>query len=95
MRSGGNLIIYGALSGNDITYSIHDLRRGIKIEWFYLGDYVPTREKIEEVAAKVMRLLELKKMKPNIGKKFPLSQFRDAIIESEREGRGGKVLLVS
>ena len=89
------MIVYGALSGNDITYSIYDLRRDVKVEWFYLGDYVPTRPKIEEVAAKVMRLLELKIMRPHIGKKFPLSQFKDAIIESEREGRGGKVLLVS
>jgi NADPH:quinone reductase-like Zn-dependent oxidoreductase len=89
------LIVYGALSGNDITYSIHDLRRGVHVDWFYLGDYVPTRVKIEEVAAKVMGLLERKKMKPHIGRKFPLLQFRDAIFESEREGRSGKVLLVS
>ncbi|MCO5599159.1 hypothetical protein L7F22_053259 [Adiantum nelumboides] len=95
VRDGGMLVVYGALSSNDVTYSIYDLRRGVKLEWFYLGDYVPTREKIDLVASKVMRLLELKVMRPYIGRKYPLAQFRDAIAESEREGRGGKVLLIS
>ncbi|KAH7301038.1 hypothetical protein KP509_23G009200 [Ceratopteris richardii] len=90
VRDGGTVIVYGALSSNDITYSIYDLRRKVQLEWFYLGDYVPTRERIDLVASKVMRLLELKVMRPHIGKKFPLSQFRDAIVEAEREGRGGK-----
>lgn len=89
------MIVYGALSSNDVTYSIYDLRRGVKLDWFYLGDYVPTRDKIDQVASKVMRLLELKVMRPYIGRKYPLAQFSDAIAESEREGRGGKVLLVS
>ncbi|KAH7425472.1 hypothetical protein KP509_11G056100 [Ceratopteris richardii] len=95
VRDGGMVIVYGALSSNDITYSIYDLRRKVQLDWFYLGDYVPTREKIDLVASKVMRLLELKVMRPYIGRKYPLADFRDAIAESEREGRGGKVLLVS
>lgn len=95
VRDKGMLIVYGALSSNDVTYSLYDLRRGIKLDWFYLGDYLPSREKIDYVAKEAMRLFELRVISPHSGRKFPLSQYKEAIIESEREGRGGKVLLIS
>ena len=45
------------------------------------------------VMAKTMAALEAGVMRPDVGKTFPLDQYKDAVAESLKEARGGKVLL--
>lgn len=95
VRDGGKVFLYGVLSGWDVTLSSLDLIRGVQVSWWYLPNYVLTAEKRAHLSEKVLKLLEQKVITPLAGKKFPLEDFLEAIEESEKEGRGGKVLLMS
>jgi hypothetical protein len=54
-------------------------------------------EQKAKVTDTVMNLIEQKVIKPGgfVGKLFPLTQIAEAIAESTKDGRGGKVFLDS
>lgn len=54
-----------------------------------------TQETRDAFFARVMDLLEKKIIVPFSGRKFPLSQVKEAVEASGQVGRGGKILLVS
>lgn len=96
VREDGKLFVYGALSGWEVTVSTHDLLRGVQLSFWQLPKYIRSAPaKHAHAAAEVMKLLEEKVITPLSGKKFPLEDFLAAIEESEKQSRGGKVLLVS
>ena len=94
VRDGGKVFIYGVLSGWEIMLRTRDLMRGVDVRWWILTNYVNTDKKREYIASQVMSLLQQKIMQPLVGKMFSLENFKDALLESKREGHGGKVLLV-
>lgn len=95
VQDGGKVFVYGTLGGWDITVSKLDLMRNVEIKYFRLTKWLEKGENRTEVMRDVMKYLEAGVVVPNAGKKYPLEDFRAAILESERDGRGGKVLLVS
>lgn len=95
MRDGGKVFVYGTLGGWDVTVSKLDLIRNVEIKYYRLTRWLEREDNKEKVMRDVMRYLESGALVPNSGKKFGLEDFRAAICESERDARGGKVLLVS
>lgn len=95
VQDGGKVFVYGTLGGWDITVSKLDLIRNVEIKYYRLTRWLEKGNNKEKVMRDVMRYLEAGVLVPNFGKKFDLEDFRAAICESERQARGGKVLLVS
>jgi trans-2-enoyl-CoA reductase len=95
VRDGGKVFVYGTLGGWDVTVSKLDLIRNVEIKYYRLTRWLERGNNKEKVMRDVMRYLEAGVLVPNSGKKFRLEDFRAAICESERDARGGKVLLVS
>lgn len=95
VRDGGKVFVYGTLGGWDVTVSKLDLIRNVEIKYYRLTRWLERGNNKEKVMRDVMRYLEAGVLVPNSGKKFGLEDFRAAICESERDARGGKVLLVS
>ncbi|KAK9818162.1 hypothetical protein WJX72_008025 [[Myrmecia] bisecta] len=96
VRDGGTALIYGRLSGSTGQFNIGDLllRRKV-LRGFALPNWLNTKAP-QEREAKLLRVLDLIAsgvIKPYSGKVYPLEQFKEAISESQREGRGGKVFL--
>lgn len=98
MRDGGTVLVYGLLGSFHLEASISTLIfRGVKLQGFWLSSWaqeLPPSE-VGQIGAHVMSLLEQKVISPLVGEKFPLHQFKEAILKSLEPGRGGKVLLVS
>lgn len=95
VQDGGKIFVYGTLGGWDITVSKLDLMRRVEIKYYRLSRWLEREKNKEMVMRDVMRYLETGVLVPNAGRKFDLEDFRAAIVESERDARGGKVLLVS
>lgn len=95
VQDGGRVFVYGTLGGWDVTVSKLDLMRNIEIKYYRLTRWLERGNNREKVMRDVMRYLEAGVLVPNSGMKFDLEDFRAAIVESERDARGGKVLLVS
>ncbi|MCO5562518.1 hypothetical protein L7F22_016145 [Adiantum nelumboides] len=96
VRDRGRVLVYGVLSGWDVTVSAKELMRGVQVSWWWLfPDYVLTRAKRAEVAKEVMKLLAQNIITPCTSEKFPLKDFIAAISKSEKPSGFGKVLLVT
>ncbi|CAM6101470.1 unnamed protein product [Calypogeia fissa] len=95
IRDGGQVLVYGALSGNTVTLDLTDLMRSVSVAFFLVTDYKHDLPEREKTVKAVMELLSKKIIHPVTGKTLQLEEFKEAIMETEREGRGGKVLLAS
>ncbi|CAM6129999.1 unnamed protein product [Calypogeia fissa] len=95
VRDGGQVLVYGALSGNMVTLDLADLIRNVSVAFFLVTDYKHDLPQREKTVKAVMELLSKKIIYPTTGKTFQLEEFKEAIMETEREARGGKVLLAS
>ncbi|KAG6544517.1 hypothetical protein Mapa_014035 [Marchantia paleacea] len=95
VRNGGQVLAYGALSGNEIKLDCKDLMRGVDMKFFLVNDLGHDLAKREETSKEIFELMRQKVLEPLSGKKFPLEEFKEAIIEGNKPGRGGKVLLES
>lgn len=96
LRDGGELLLYGALSGFDVVLDARDLGFGrkINVSVFTLYQFLKTQEDFDNATREVFKLLENKVFDPLVGQKFDLANFQDAIIASQEVARGGKVLVV-
>ncbi|CAM6087067.1 unnamed protein product [Calypogeia fissa] len=96
VRNGGKVFIYGNMGteDNDATIDIFDLGR-VDIKWWGLNDFLKGPEQMQEVAAAVTKLLQDKVIVPPTGKVFKFEDFKGALLEADKPGRGGKVLLAS
>ncbi|KAI5066843.1 hypothetical protein GOP47_0017371 [Adiantum capillus-veneris] len=94
VRSDGTIYVYGVLSGWNISLSTLDLMRGVRIRWWLLSNYLRNETKVDDTAVQVMTLLTNKILTPLPGKSFPLENFGEALRESKKEARGGKIMLV-
>lgn len=95
VRDEGIVLIYGVLSSWNIEVRTIDLFRGVQVKGWFIFNYISKQGKKNHVCGEVMKLFEEKVITPAVGKKFPLEDFLAAIEESEKESRGGKVLLIS
>lgn len=95
VRDGGEVIVYGALTGDTVTLYLQDLMRNVTVGSFVISDFKNDLPQRHETVKTIFELLSKKVIDPLIGKTYPLEEFKEAIIETERDGRGGKVFLAS
>lgn len=98
VRSGGTVMVYGAMSGIEYKGSVVDtLFRQVTTRGFWLnvwlGSLTPARK--GEVFGDMLKMLADGSMVPLAGKTFELKDCVAAFKHSQSEARGGKVLLVS
>lgn len=94
MRDGGKLFVFGTLGGTDFTFRARDLIRHVHLSWWMLTPYLENPANYERTKREVMEMLESRVLQPHAGKKFHLTEFKEAIKESQKDSRGGKVLLI-
>jgi NADPH:quinone reductase-like Zn-dependent oxidoreductase len=97
VKKGGKLRLYGTLSGSEATVKIRDIMAGKHLEAFLIYSWLPGlgEEESRKRQEKALQLLKDRVMTPLSGKVFPFDQFKEAIGESTRAGRGAKVFLGS
>jgi len=96
VRVNGTILIYGAMSGLDMTVFIPDpLFRGVTIKGWWLANYIrdKTCEEKQEIAAKILGLIKSKTVEPCTGTIYELKDVAKAIEAATRPARGGKILL--
>jgi NADPH:quinone reductase-like Zn-dependent oxidoreductase len=94
VRSGGTVFVYGALGGTfDATVRIFDLFRGVKLLGWGLSNYIEEQNRQTVFTREVGRLMEEKVVEPLSGERFDLADIEEALKYSEKNTRGGKVLL--
>jgi len=94
LRNGGRLFVYGTLGGPDVVLSSADLIRDIDVKFFRLTKFVENKRNRERVMTDIMAFMDAGVLVPYAGKKYELTDFNAAIEESQKEARGGKVLLI-
>lgn len=93
LRSKGTFVSYGNSSGLVDSFALTSLPRNIKILRAGVFGYVATQEEWQHYSKKVVYLIDSKKLKINIGKVFPLSEYSEATKELESRKTTGKLVL--
>lgn len=97
LRANGKMMVFGALSLDNMPINSGLLIfRNLTIEGFWLSTWT---EKLDhkariEAFGKVFHFLMKEDAQVDIAGKFPLESFREAILEYEKPGRNGKILLM-
>ena len=78
----------------DVVVSASDLRRNVSVAFWSLTQFLNDKAKKQNLLEDMPRLIEKKILSPLVGQKFNLTDIKQAIIQSQRSGRGGKVLLL-
>jgi NADPH:quinone reductase-like Zn-dependent oxidoreductase len=100
LRPGGKVWIYGAMGGTEMKLPLMDmLFHTITVSGFWLTPYSKNMSKADRAKTieTVMQLIADKVLQPGsfAGTTYPLAEFAQAIAESNKPGRGGKVFLSS
>jgi trans-2-enoyl-CoA reductase len=100
VRSGGRVLVYGALAGIQFTGSVvSSLFRDVTVSGYWVTTDVGQRNALErrKLMRQAMDYIEKGIVVPHTGKKFRLEQCAEAIRESNKPGRSseGKVLFVT
>ena len=96
LAPGGLALLYGLLSGEPVALDPRRLLTGSKrVHGFWLTDWVKGQSPLTVLGLvrQVRRLVESGVLATEVGETFPLSQIREAVVEAERPGRVGKVVL--
>jgi NADPH:quinone reductase-like Zn-dependent oxidoreductase len=83
------------LSGNEARVDLMDLIRHVNIAFFLVRDFSDDLRQREEYIREIFELFSKKILQPVPGTYYPLEEFKEAIKESEKPGRGGKIFLSS
>lgn len=93
---GAHIVCYGTLAGDDLNFPLRDLMTpAARLEGFLLPQWIAARSMFGRMQAMraVGRLIADGTLASEVGTVFPLERFREALAESLRPARGGKVLL--
>lgn len=97
LRDGGVIFAYGALGERNVSVPIPDLLfRYVSVRGFWLSLYFKEssqEQRVEALKNALQAMAEGKLVVPAGGKRFSLDQVKEAVAESVRPGRGGKVFL--
>lgn len=91
----GRLMTYGTLSGEPVRFSPRDLMTPMSsIEGFFLPQWMLAQNLVKkiQVIGAVKRLVRAGILVSDVGKIFPLSQVKEAVLAA-KSGAGGKVFL--
>jgi NADPH:quinone reductase-like Zn-dependent oxidoreductase len=96
VRSGGDVFVYGVLSGTTIMVSTFDLWRGIKFTgWIIYNNVMPSAEKSHAVAKEVAPLVMQGILPVAKCETYKLEEFKQAMERAEDVGAAKKILLAS
>jgi NADPH:quinone reductase-like Zn-dependent oxidoreductase len=95
VRDGGQVFVYGALGGNDITVGMGDLLRGVRLTGWNLYHALTSAERRKVFTNGVSKLMEAKIIVPLKGETYDLADFQLAIKKSTEVSGGEKILLSS
>jgi NADPH:quinone reductase-like Zn-dependent oxidoreductase len=96
LAHGGRMLVYGALSLQDIPVSAGLLIfKSIRIEGFWLTTWMrsASREQRKEVSENVIRYLADGTCTLPVEAIYSLDDFKDAVLHAAAEGRSGKILI--
>lgn len=97
LRKGGTVLQYGAMSGPRAEFDVRDVLYGGKtITGFAILRWLPQQKAAGTWQQKAQELLQMfvgGVIRTPAGEVFPLEQAADAVEESMKRGKGGKVLL--
>ncbi|KIZ07601.1 alcohol dehydrogenase [Monoraphidium neglectum] len=96
LKTGGLVLIYGIMDGASFTGSaIGVLFNGIVYKGFWMEPWLSGLgpEGQAAVMTKTMDALAAGAMTPDVGKVYPLERYQEAVEESAKTARGGKVLI--
>ena len=94
VRDFGDVYVYGTTISPDVVISASDLRRKVNVTFWSLTHFLSNKSKKQKLLEDVTKLIEKKIISPLVGEKFNLTDVKEAINQSQRSGRGGKVLLL-
>ncbi|KAL7753102.1 hypothetical protein RI367_001554 [Sorochytrium milnesiophthora] len=97
VANGATILIYAGLSGSPAKLRVMDLlARDVRLHGFWLPPWLyKSPEHTQKWLAENTKLLMDKVMTPLIGTVYPITQVVDAVKESQKAARGGKVLIAS
>lgn len=96
LRDGGQLFIYGKLSGTNFTFSTVDLWRDVKVSpWIIYSKVMLSAEKNQTVAAEVAPLMKQGVIQVTKCERFAFEDFKKALEAAQKAGSSKKIMLVS
>ncbi|MBP8924481.1 MAG: zinc-dependent alcohol dehydrogenase family protein [Pseudomonadales bacterium] len=96
LAPGAHLVCYGSLGGDTLNFPVRDLMSpAARIEGFLLPQWIVGQSLLGRLRAtrQVGRLIAEGTLSSEVGRIYPLEQYLEALEQSTRPGRGGKVLL--
>ena len=96
IRPLGSMIVYGAASGQPDPLPVQQLAKhgSLYVQRPTVGTYTRTPEMLRERAAELFALIVQGKLDVRIGRRYPLTEARQAHIDLEARKTTGKILLV-
>ncbi|MEZ5008336.1 MAG: zinc-dependent alcohol dehydrogenase family protein [Chitinophagales bacterium] len=91
----GHMLVYGTLSNQPLQFASRNLMTPVaKLEGFFLANYMLDRSMLQKLSIirQVGKLIQKGVLKSEIGKVYPLEDFRAAFQEVNKAGNQGKVL---
>lgn len=95
IKRGGTLRLFGQLAGDTVQFRIRDIMGGRNVSQFIIYSWLPglgeteSRKRLEYV----LKLLEDGVITPHSGETYPFKDFRTAMHDSVKPGRGAKLFL--
>lgn len=98
LKNGGKMFAYGMLSLKETPVNNGLLIfKGLTIQGFWLTDWLnrTPREVREQAAREIIAMLHDGTLKVRIAAKYPLEETLKAVLDSQKEGRTGKILITN
>lgn len=92
----GTLLVYGTLDENPLSFSPRQLMTaGSRVEGFWLSRHMQALGLLGKLklVRKITKLMRAGILVSDVGETYPLEDIAQAVTQSERPGRGGKILL--
>ena len=94
-RDGGQILVYGVLSGMESSVNVMDLFRGVQLNGYTLLTVLSARESRDACAAEVAALMKEGVVPTAKVEKFELKDFKKAIARAQKAPSTVKVALAS
>lgn len=98
LKAGGKMMVFGLLSLENIPLNSGLLIfKNLKVEGFWLTTWMNSLspEATGKAFKTVFAYLLSQKVKVDVEASFPMEQFKEALAAYEKEGRNGKIILIS
>jgi NADPH:quinone reductase-like Zn-dependent oxidoreductase len=94
LKTGGSIVVYGIQSEQFPVFSLDFVFRGLSLHGFWLANWMRSapRTEIQEVYQRLGDLVADGSLSVAVEQVYPLEQFKDAITQSLRSNRRGKIL---